>query len=243
MRHHTYERVWVFWEATPLCVCVCLCMCQMNEPSRSYESVHMTDSSHDCFTCATCATCNRTHPYTRHNFFVCVTWGIYICDMTHSHAFRNIGVDESCRTCEAVMSHIWMRRRTYEWVWVFSGATKNMCDITHLYKCDSQIWVFHVTHINESCRTYAWVVSHMWMSHVEHMNEARYTHEWVLWHTSMSHVTRVNGECHAYEFVVTYTWMSPVAHKNESCHTCEWVGCVPPALLLLLCMPKNHSHV
>jgi len=56
--------------------------------------------------------------------------------------------------------------------------------------------------MNESCRTYEWVMSHIWMSHIEHMNESCRTYEW------MSHVTHV---------------MSHVAHLNESCRTYEWV--------------------
>jgi len=28
----------------------------------------------------------------------------------------------------------------------------------------SHIWMSHVTHINESCHTYEWVMSHIWMS-------------------------------------------------------------------------------
>ena len=33
----------------------------------------------------------------------------------------------------------------------------------------------HVTHMNESCHTYEWVMSHIWMSHVTHMNESCHT--------------------------------------------------------------------
>ena len=38
------------------------------------------------------------------------------------------------------------------------------------------------THINESCHTYEWVMSHIWMSHVTHMNESCHTYEWVMSH-------------------------------------------------------------
>jgi len=36
----------------------------------------------------------------------------------------------------------------------------------------SLIWMSHVAHMNESCRTYEWDMSHIWMSHVAHMNES-----------------------------------------------------------------------
>ena len=66
----------------------------------------------------------------------------------------------------------------------------------------------HVTHANEPCLTYEWVMSqyvwvmaHIWMSHGTHMNQPRHTYEWL-----MSHI-----------------WMSHGTHMNESCHTCECV--------------------
>ena len=97
----------------------------------------------------------------------------------------------------------------------------------------------HDTHMNGSCHTYEWVMSHVWMSHVAHMNEScrtgcywmRYgniyvyiicvcparfheswhSYEWVMSHVWMSHVTRMNE-------------MSHVAHMNESCYTgCYWM--------------------
>jgi len=34
--------------------------------------------------------------------------------------------------------------------------------------------------MDESCRTYVWVKSHIWMNHVAHTNESRRTYEWVL---------------------------------------------------------------
>jgi len=41
------------------------------------------------------------------------------------------------------------------------------------------IWMSYVTHINESCHTYEWVMSHIWMSHVIHIDI----------HNSIGHVT------------------------------------------------------
>ena len=43
----------------------------------------------------------------------------------------------------------------------------------------------HITHVNESCHTNKWDMSHIWMSHathwmshVTHMDESSHTHEW-----------------------------------------------------------------
>jgi len=76
-------------------------------------------------------------------------------------------------THESVMSHMWT---------------------TWVAPCNSHIWMSHVTHENESCHTYEWVMSHMLMSHVTHMNESR--HIWT------SHVTCMRESC---------------LHMNESC--------------------------
>ena len=49
-----------------------------------------------------------------------------------------------------------------------------MCDMTH-----SHGWYVtfarDMTHVNESCHTYDWVMSHIWMRHVTHMNESCHT--------------------------------------------------------------------
>jgi len=101
----------------------------------------------------------------------------------------------------------------------------------------NDIWTSHVTHMNESCHiyewvmshtwmshvTYEWVMSHIWMSHVTHMNESCYIYEWVMSHIWMSRVTHMNVLCHTYERVMSHIWTSHVTHMNESCHTYERV--------------------
>jgi len=69
----------------------------------------------------------------------------------------------------------------------------------------------HVTHMNESCHTYKWAMSHIWMSHVTHMNESCHTYKWVMSHIWTSHVTHMNESCH------TYKWRIPRVSKVH-CH-------------------------
>ena len=71
----------------------------------------------------------------------------------------------------------------------------------------------HVTHINEPCHTYEWVMSHIWMSHVTHMNEPCHTYEWVMSHMRMSHVTYMNESCHTYEWVMSHICMSRATYQ------------------------------
>jgi len=82
----------------------------------------------------------------------------------------------------------------------------------------SHVWTSHVTRMNESCRTYEWVMSHVWTSHVPHMNESCRTYEWVMSHVWTSHVPHMNESCPTYEWVMSHIWMSHVTHMNESCH-------------------------
>ena len=62
----------------------------------------------------------------------------------------------------------------------------------------------HVTHMNVSCHTYKWVMSHIWMSRV--------TYAWVTSHICMSHVTPMNVSCHIYIVAShSYKWnISPI---------------------------------
>ena len=84
------------------------------------------------------------------------------------------------------------------------------------------MWMSHVTHMNESCHTCEWVMSHIWMSHVTHVNESCHICEWVMSHIWMSHVTHVNESCHTYEWVMSHIWMSHVTRMSESSHAYEW---------------------
>jgi len=51
--------------------------------------------------------------------------------------------------------------------------------MTQIWIRPSYICMSHVTHMNESCHTYEWVMSHIRMSHVTHMHESYHTYEWV----------------------------------------------------------------
>jgi len=88
------------------------------------------------------------------------------------------------------------------------------------------------THVNESCQTYGWDVSHVRMGHVTHMHGSCHTCEWVMSHICSSRVTtHMNKSCHTYECIMSHAWrhtyriniVSHVTDMNESCHTYERV--------------------
>ena len=57
-------------------------------------------------------------------------------------------------------------------------------------------WMSHVTHVQKSCHTYNWVISHIWVSHVIHRK---------------SHVTHMIESCHIFEWatLLLSTWTPP----------------------------------
>ena len=96
----------------------------------------------------------------------------------------------------------------------------------------SHIWRSHVTHMkrmnyvacmNQSCRTYEGVMSHIWMSHVAHICESCHTYKWVMSHTWISHVAHTNTSCPTDECVTSQVWMSHVPCTNKSYPRYEWV--------------------
>ena len=81
----------------------------------------------------------------------------------------------------------------------------------------------HATHLNESCHTREWVMSHTRMGHATHTNTPCHTHERVMSHTRMNHVTHTNEPCHTLEWAMSRTRISNATHTNESRHTYPWV--------------------
>ena len=68
-----------------------------------------------------------------------------------------------------------------------------------------QLWMSHVTHMNESCHKYEWVMSHIY-------NRVVYT--WMK--HNLRHRTTWKGR------VMAHTKLSHAPHVNESCRTNEW---------------------
>ena len=85
-----------------------------------------------------------------------------------------------------------------------------------------RIQMSHVTHTNESCHTYEWVMSHIWMCHN--------SYKWVMSHIWMSHVTYTNAptSCQHRDTNRSNTavpwalyWMRP--HVKMRCVIYKWV--------------------
>ena len=128
----------------------------------------------------------------------------------------------------SICIYIWVSYVTNMYTYGFTRrAWRIVSHVTHMMS--------HVTHINESCHTCEWFMSHIWVSHVTHMYICMIaqdaweglrvmSHIWVRNVTHMmSHVTHMSESCQIYEWVMSHIWVSHVTHLSESCHTYEWV--------------------
>ena len=83
----------------------------------------------------------------------------------------------------------------------------------------------HVTHMNESCHTYEWVMTRIWMSHVTRADESLYIYDWDMSLFRIRPITYIDESCHTYGWVTWHIWMSLFTHMshvtrmNESRHT------------------------
>jgi len=162
--------------------------------------------------------CDMTHSYVWHDSFLCVTWRIHMCGMTHSYVWYDsfICVIWIMHMCDMMHSCVWHDSLICV-TWLI-----RICDMTHSYAWhDSFICVIRLIHMcdfthfyvwHDSCICVTWLIYKCDMSH------------WFVWHDSyaahnyrvamvMSHIS-----CHTYEWVMSHIWMSHVTNMNESCH-------------------------
>jgi len=104
----------------------------------------------------------------------------YVCITScSSHVAHMMSHDESCGTYD---------------------ESVHMCHITG---------ISHVTHIDDSCGTYVmshveYVMSHMFMSHVAHANESCRTCEGGMSQISTCHGTHMNESCRIYQRLTSH---------------------------------------
>jgi len=96
------------------------------------------------------------------SIFTCVTWIINNCRVISVNIYRVV---------------LYQHGRT-RIKWIMHMITINTYRVVLYQLFMSYIWMRHASsHMNESCHTSDWIVSHIWMGHVTHMNESCQTHK------------------------------------------------------------------
>jgi len=101
----------------------------------------------------------------------------------------------------------------------------------------------HFAHMNKSCHTYAWVMSHIWMSHVTHMKESCHSCVWVVCvtHIWTSHGTPAYQRHSRHLYVCDIASFMCVTWLVHVCVVARW--CV--SHFLIVCVPwlvSTHSN-
>jgi len=229
------------WWITRTCVMAWL-MCDMTHLHVWRDSftwlVHMCDMTHlheqpvgesvgavwwhdSCGTCHTrCLVCDMTHSHVWHDSFMCVTWLIHMCDMTHLHDTFTC-VTWLIHVCDMTHSHVWHVThddlyvtwliQSHGWHDSFMCVTWliHMCDMTHL----------HEQAVGEAVRAAWWHDSYgTWLIYICDMT---HSHVWddlficVPWLISMSRLLVNQSELR--------DDMTPVWHDSFTCVT--WLMC------------------
>ena len=110
--------------------------------------------------CDSCM-CDMTHSHVWRDSFVCVTWLIHMCDMTHPdlcHDLFMCDMPHSCVTwlihmCDMTHSHVW-HDSSIRLAWLI-----HKCDMTH-HTCDiTHSYVWHDSSSTHSRLSHEWVTS------------------------------------------------------------------------------------
>ena len=136
-----------------------------------------------------------------------------VFDFCSQGTFTYTHMDESYRTCECVMSHMWMCHVTHV------NVSYRTCEWVMSHGC-----MRHVAHMKNVCHTYKWFSSLVWMSHVTNMNGSCHTYEWVGWHylcvLSNSHTRALaHSLSHTLSHSHTLTLSHPHNHTLSHSHT------------------------
>ena len=150
--------------------------------------------------------------------FICVTWLIHLCDMTHWYVCHDVLLEVICGTCECVMSHIRMSHVSHT-----NEARVNVSCLHTEHKKTIQRHTCDVVNTSQSCLTYKWVIPHIWMRHVGRVNVlcVHTEHKRIIQRHTYGAVN-TNESCLTYEWVMSHIRMSHVSHTYEPCRTREY---------------------
>jgi len=139
----------------------------LDKPLRSAGPTEDTRPLHDCrmWCLLRRSRCNMTYSYVWHASFICVTWLIQMCDMTHSYPRQGYCVRCLLRRsrCDIglIHSHLWHDSFTYV-AWLI-----HICDMTHSHMWHDLFiyatWLIHMCHMTHSHMWHDWFIYVTWL--------------------------------------------------------------------------------
>ena len=171
--------------------------------------------------------------------FMCVTWLIHVCDVTHSHEWHDsfIRVTWLIHVCEMTHSYVW--HDSFICVtWLVRRARHNTA--THCNELENSATHYNTVQHMHHTHTYAGYATNqevvrqrsqlVWRSHVANVKKSCRIYEGVMSPIWKCHVAHMKGSCCTLEWVVSRIWRGHDVHFNKSCRTFERVcvtGLIP----------------
>ena len=158
--------------------------------------------------------CDITHSYVWHDIFICVTWLIHMCDMTHSYVWHDSFI------CETWPNHMWDMTHSYVWHDSFICAIwlLHICDMTHSYMGHDSItcvtWLIHTWDMAHAYVTWLLHICVTWLIHMRNMTQSHVRHDSFIRETWLmhNHVWSMNESCLTCDWVMSHIYMSHVTH-------------------------------
>jgi hypothetical protein len=158
--------------------------------------------------------CTRMRAHARERDSMYIHTSIYPSIYIHSDIYPSIYLYTCMQIHIWMYAHACMRTHAKEILCVWK-QNHSMRRLVFFLSCECSmphIWMSHVTHMNESCHTYEWVMSHM--------KELCCTYECIILTYEEVSIFAWRGW---YFPCLSLMWTQHAAHMNEWCHTCEWV--------------------
>jgi len=157
------------------------------------------------------------HEHVRHDSFICVTWLIYMCDVTHSYVWLDsfVCVTWLIRMCDMTHSHVWHGSFICV-IWLI-----RIFGMTHLYVWHGSFicvtWLIHMCKDMRASAIYEIFMCNM------HFHLCRMTHLFV-WNDSLTCVTWLNN---MYACVTWLTDIKDMTHWHVCiCDMTHWYKCI-----------------
>jgi len=177
-----------------------------------------------------------------HGSFICVTWLIHMCDMTHSHVWHDsfTYVTWPIRMCGTTHSYVWHDSsicvtwlihmcdvaHSHMWHGSFICVTWliHVCDMTHSYVT----WLIHMCdmtlHMCDMTHSYVWHGSFTCVTWLIHMCDMTHSH---MWHDSFVCVAWLIHMCDMahphvwHDSFICVTWLMTSRHTTPEEQTCN----------------------